>query len=457
MAWTIGAALPAWIRDYLNISATPLRRRLLPWLLLLSALFPLTASSALPPSDTALQRIPGHVLPALQRATLLPQVDAAATDSRPITLTFILRRDNQAAFERYLHDVYDPASASYRRFLDQKALADRFGPSAQTYDAVRHYLRDQGFELLEESANRLTISARATRHQAEQALDVHIRDYALGESRFRAIDSDPALPNRIAPSVQAIAGLSDLARPHGNILYTIGVFICKLATPTEGKDANGNVKRSAEAKANLEQCKSFVKQISKYNGPDAVDPPGWEELDGTGQTIGLIEFDTFQMSDVADYLTLMGRQATQLANVSEVKVNGGATAGPNQAEVLLDIDTLLSTVPGAKIVVYDGPFSGAGSSFQSLFNAAINGGSTIISNSWAYCEDQTTAADVQSIDAIFQSAAAAGITILNGAGDSGSTCLDGSPNTVAVPADSPSATAVGAPARVLPEPAATTT
>ena len=38
-------------------------------------------------------------------------------------------------------------------------------------------------------------------------------------------------------------------------------------------------------------------------------------------------------------------------------------------------------------------------------------GVTIISNSWAYCEDQTTLADVQSIDLVLQSAAAAGINV----------------------------------------------
>ncbi|MGH7985625.1 MAG: hypothetical protein ACREQX_04985 [Candidatus Binataceae bacterium] len=99
---------------------------------------------------------------------------------------------------------------------------------------------------------------------------------------------------------------------------------------------------------------------------------------------------------------------------------------------------MMTIAPGAKVVVYDGT-----GTFQSLFNAAINGGATVISDSWAYCEDQTTLADVRSIDSIFQQAAASNISIFNGAGDSGSTCLDGSPNTVAVPADSPNATAVG--------------
>ena len=64
----------------------------------------------------------------------------------------------------------------------------------------------------------------------------------------------------------------------------------------------------------------------------------------------------------------------------------------------MDINAVLLIAPGAKIIVYDGPFSGANVSFQALFNAMINGGVNIISNSWSYCEDQTTLADVQSID-----------------------------------------------------------
>ena len=68
---------------------------------------------------------------------------------------------------------------------------------------------------------------------------------------------------------------------------------------------------------------------------------------------------------------------------------------------------------------------------------------TIISNSWAYCEDQTTLADVTALDAIFQQAAGSGISVFNSTGDSGSTCLDGAANTISVPADSPNATAVG--------------
>jgi len=175
--------------------------------------------------------------------------------------------------------------------------------------------------------------------------------------------------------------------------------------------------------------------------PAATSP--WPGANGAGQTVGLVEFDSYNPSDVADYLNLTGAPASELNNLSKVDIDGGTTPGAGEDEVLLDIDTVMTIAKGAKVVVYDAPFSGPGNSFQSVFNAAINGGATIISNSWAYCEDQTTQADVDSIDTIFQNAAVSDISIFNGAGDSGSTCLDGAPNTIAVPADSPNATAVG--------------
>ncbi len=393
-------------------------------------------------------RLPGHVLPALKGVAPLPATPGS--DDKPITLTLVLKRSDQAGFEAYLHDLYDPKSPVFRHFLTQKEMADKFGPTREEYDQVLHYLSARGFKLVEGSANRLTLTVRGMRAQADNAFAIHIGDYRLGDRKFYANDKDPAAPARIASSIQAVAGLSDLARPR-NVVAAWGLpgalsaDLCKaiwsglnsllIAAGTNGLGGTGWLNSGCPNRYN------FNWNTKKYDA--TPDPPGLRNNDGTGQTVGLIEFDTFQLSDVADFLTLIGAPPAEIGNVTEVKVNGGAVPGPNQDEVLLDIDTVLTVAPGAQVVVYDSPFAGPRVSFQTLFNAAIDGGSTIISNSWTYCEDQTTLADVQSIDSIFQAAAVAGISVFNGSGDTGSTCLDGSANTVGVPADSPNATAVG--------------
>jgi len=160
------------------------------------------------------------------------------------------------------------------------------------------------------------------------------------------------------------------------------------------------------------------------------------------QKIGLLEFDSFNPSDVQNWLNLLGGSAT-FAQLSEVAVNGGvATPGAGEPEVLLDVDTVmaLAPMPSTSYVVYEAPLS---TPFETILNAMIADGDTVISNSWAECEDQVTESEAQAIDSVLQQAAGAGISVLNGAGDSGSTCLDGTPNTISVPADSPNGTAVG--------------
>ena len=78
------------------------------------------------PSAPGMVRIPGHVLPALSKATIVPSKPEA--DAQPITVTLVLKRDHQAGFERYLHELYDPHSKVFRHFLTQRQIADRFGP-----------------------------------------------------------------------------------------------------------------------------------------------------------------------------------------------------------------------------------------------------------------------------------------------------------------------------------------
>ncbi|MGH8013061.1 MAG: protease pro-enzyme activation domain-containing protein, partial [Candidatus Binataceae bacterium] len=110
-------------------------------------------------------RLPGHVLPALAKATVVPS--KAHSGAQPLTLTIVLRRDHQADFERYLHAVYAPHSQQFHHFLTQREIADRFGPSRADYDAVLAYLRAHGFRLVHGSANRLTLTVRGTRTQVD--------------------------------------------------------------------------------------------------------------------------------------------------------------------------------------------------------------------------------------------------------------------------------------------------
>ena len=446
-------------------------------------------------------RLPGHVLDVLAKASL---DDTAITSKQsPLTLTLVLKRDDQRGFDRYLSDVYDTQSKRFRHFLTQQQITKQFGPSAQSYTQVLAYVRTKGFQVVQGSKNHLTITVRGSRAAVERAFSTGIADFNLIDTSFYANRNDPSVPDSIANHLQSVIGLSNLAQPKPVIQKALKTLKeCSLNTKlttnlqlacaiTYGMDlaiydlvcilvnlevgvvfpaVNGAVGVVATTFGSLPvgggQSWSLCNFQLPYQSVTSLDSGlnGDQEshrqrdvhlqssaqssqstttpTSGAGQKIGLVEFDSFNINDISDLLAYLNLPASLISNLSEVKVNGGTAIGSAEDEVLLDVGITLTSASKATTTVYEAPFTGAGS-FQSIFNRMIDDGMTVISNSWAYCEDQTTLADVQSIDSILQNAAASGISVFSGAGDGGNTCLDGSPGVIAVPADSPHVTAVG--------------
>jgi hypothetical protein len=404
------------------------------------------------------------------RAQRLGVVAKAAEE--PLTLTIVMKRSDPYGFAQLVSDLQDPQSTRYRRYLTPAEVTERYGPRQDDYTAVAAHFAASGFEIVEASPNRMTLVVRGSRAAVEAALNTRIGDFAIGERSFYANERDPELPPEIAKRVEAIVGLSNLARPralntehqheewekaclgaHLGLLTTgvLGFFIFSFFEWPPLMAAEGAVGLFCFAEnvgynighlyGNSGGHGGAHHDLSKQGRAKAGELlPGVNLADGTGQTIGFVQFDTFERSDVENYLAFVGLPAAMSGNLDEVHVNGGAALGPGASEVLLDLAVAMTIAPGARFVVYDAPLS---TSFQAVFNAAINGGSTVISNSWAYCESQTTLSDVQSLESLMQTAAASGITVFNASGDTGSTCLDGSPNTVAVPASAPTSVAVG--------------
>ena len=113
---------------------------------------------------------------------------------------------------RYLHETYDPRSKNFHRYLTQRQISNRFGPSLHDYNSVLRYLQKDGFRLIRGSKNRLTLTVRATtRRDAENAFAIRIGHYRIGQRQFYANDRDPALPSQLASKVKSISGLSSLA------------------------------------------------------------------------------------------------------------------------------------------------------------------------------------------------------------------------------------------------------
>src|SRR3954452_6147832 len=101
------------------------------------------AASPEPSNGSPRVSLPGHVLTGV--ASLSRTSDGRADAKVPhsadtLDLTIILRRSDEAGFQAFLADVYDPTSIRYLHFLGGTQQAERFGPSREEYVAVRDYL-----------------------------------------------------------------------------------------------------------------------------------------------------------------------------------------------------------------------------------------------------------------------------------------------------------------------------
>ena len=367
--------------------------------------------------------LPGHVLPKLRDATLLPRT--AAMLQEPFTFTILLNLSDRAGADAFHKEMSDPASAQYHKTIPREEFTARFGPTQQSYDSVLAYLENCGLTVVERSANRRTITVSGTRAQAEYALGVAINNYKLGSRTFHAVAADPALPPAVAQLIGGVAGLSNLAvwRPQG---------LPSPATPASIATAYDGA--------------LTPKGTTNTGGL----PPG---LDGAGRIIGLIEFDGFDINDVRNWLENYANLPVSLADqVSVYPVDGGTKPsgctppvapgdkGCGTTEVLMDIEAVLGIAPGAKIVVLEAPPK---TNYATVINAAFEQ-AEILSLSWGICESELPKAEVTSMDSLL---ADSGTTLFAAAGDTGSTCLDGAgtsfPNSISFPSAAAHTISVG--------------
>jgi hypothetical protein len=388
----------------------------------LAAVMPLAAQTAGVQNAT----LPGHVVSALAQATHLPH--AAESDTEPITITVVLNLSDQAGADALKQDFADPISPNFQQTMGQAEYTARFGPSQESWDAVRAYLEANGFQILENPPNRRTMSASGTRAQAQKAFHVTIDDYKSGDRTFHGIASDPAVPAAIAPLISAVFGLTNMAQMQP--AYTPYPY-----TPMSIVTAyNGS-----------------LTPAGKTNSGGSL-PPG---LNGAGQNIGLIEFDGFNYNDVKNWLKFAALPANFIDHLSATAINGGtgpsgctAGAGCGTTEVLLDIESAIGVAQGANVIVYDAP---RGTDYASMLNASGNYlsylGGGVLSMSWYECEAEVDSAAAVAIDGVISDLAVAdGVTLFVATGDNGSTCVLPTtkyPGTINFPSDAPHAVAVG--------------
>lgn len=360
-----------------------------------------TNSSAAPAQTVA------HSLPAaVSHSTSLGSLPT--TNRLNLAISLPLR--NQAALTQLLQHLYDPKSPQFHHFLTPAQFAAQFGPSAADYAAVQQFARAQGLQVTATHPNRLLLDVSGSVPQVEKALHIKMHSFRHpNENRtYYAPDTAPTL-NLTTPVLQ-ISGLDNYARPQPHyVVQPLTAFF--YATPNAGSGPNGTY-------AGYDFRNAYL--------PDSA-------LTGTGQSVGLLQFDGYTPADITYYVNQAGLPAVPLKNVLLDGFNGQPSHTGGEVEVSLDIEMANAIAPGlSQIIVYmAGP---AGNWHDVLNRMATDNLAHQLSCSWYIPNGPSD----PTADAIFQQMAAQGQSFLNASGDD-----DAYTGLISFPGDSPYITQVG--------------
>jgi kumamolisin len=309
-----------------------------------------------------------------------------ATQSMRLVLVLPLR--NPAQLNEFLKNLYDPSSASFHQYLSVEEFTAQFGPSEEDYNAVIQFAQANGFSVVGTSRNRLNVDVIGTVQTIENAfhLQLGIYQHPTEDRTFYAPDREPT-PS-LSVQLWHIAGLDNYSIPHPAGLSR-SPDVTSNATTGSGPAASflGSDMRAA------------------YYGGD---------LGGSGQSLGLLEYQGTDLSDLATYFANAGQ--TNNVPITLESTDGTPTSclnseGCDDTEQTLDMTQALGMAPGlSSLVVY------VGSSDAAIFNAMATAAplNNQLSSSWTW-----NPADPSTDDPYFLEFAAQGQNLFQAAGDDG--------------------------------------
>jgi subtilase family serine protease len=361
--------------------------------------------------------LPGHVPRELSKLTANGQL--AATNQLRLAIGVPLR--DSTGLDNFLAQVSDPANPNYRQYLSPAEFTSRFGPTETDYQMVKDFAQTNGLTVTATYGNRLVLDVAGPVAAVEKAFHITLRTYRhpMEARDFFAPDTEPVVD--AALPVADISGLSNFKLPHPNS-YKLSAAQQKSVTAKGGSGASGT-----------------------YLGADfrAAYAPG-VALGGSGQAVGLLEFDSYYANDITSYESLSGYTNVPLANVLVNGVSGSpGYSGISGAvdEVSLDIELAIAMAPAlAKVIVYEG------ASQNSILSQMVSDNQAKqISSSWGWSGGPST-----TTDNIFKQMISQGQSFFNAAGDScaftaGAGSANGvdNPNLNNAPSSSPYITQVG--------------
>jgi kumamolisin len=336
-------------------------------------------------------------------ATPVRGLDEAASGADSMEVVLGLDWENRAALDELVVAISNPQSPQFNRFLSAHEFERSFAPTARTVRAAQDYLR----------ANGLAVSGTS----ASGGL---IRAVGAGET-VRGLLSDDGR----AASAAALESMG----VRGRLFAVDDDHEAQLRAPSD--------RIVVPPQAGMPFRPSDVARFYDFQG---LYDAGVRGERGRHATIAIATAFGFSASDLQRFWLEFAIDRA-LSSVETIAVTGPVSE--QHAETALDVQWASAMAPGSRVLVYAAANAGTGG-FLAVYDRIVSDNrAAVLTTSWGACERELSRSYLEQADAIFERAAAQGITVIAASGDSGAFGCEGSAPGVSFPASSPHVLAVG--------------
>ena len=364
--------------------------------------------------DNARTTIPGTTHPAVRISRDL----GALSGDHPLRRMMLVLKNSeqqQTALQRLLDSQQNKNSPNYHKWLKPADYATRFGPSDEDLAQVVGWLGKQGFEIGNVPEGRQWIEFSGTEKHVERAFRTSIHALEHNGERHVGNTSDVSLPTALMPVVSGVLSLHDYRKQPTLVNYKVARNSQNKLLPVDPNwtyiDDSGNI--------------SYYVAPEDFQKIYDVSPLLNTGNDGTGVSIAVIGRSDINLTDVQAFRNIFGLPEND-PNFIVSGADPGVTFGGDMVESSLDVEWSGAAAPGATInfVVAGSTDVTDGIDLAAAY-AVDHVISPIITSSYGLCEGLLGATGNQFYNAIWEQAAAEGITVFVSAGDAGAAQCDG--------------------------------
>lgn len=329
--------------------------------------------------------------------------------------------EQEAALQTLLNEQQDKSSPNYHKWLTPDDFGLQFGPSDQDIQTVTRWLESHGFQVAKVAKGRTVLEFSGNAAQVQEPFHTAIHKYFVSGEEHWANTNDPQIPSALTPVVAGVVSLHNFRKKP--LVRRNGTFF--------RSQASGDVKPLVTGVGGQffalgpTDFAIIYNVLGLWNATPAVD--------GTGQTIAIVGRSNINMKDVRDFRSLFGLPP----NDPQIILNGpdpGLVPG-DETEADLDVQWSGAVAKNAtiKLVVSESAFSSATDGVDlSAIYIVDNNIAPVMSESFGECEANLGTAGNAFYNALWEQAAAQGITVILSSGDNGAAgCDNGSFETTA--------------------------